>query len=135
MNEDPLVDVVVAPANRSSLDLHANFGVVVGRRATTAEVERLALQLGERVEPVSISIVDRHEFGGEGTAARLEEVHVSLSADAIERSGYEFDVLRDLVRGLMRAWVLECRQLPPTGDLTLAERLAPNTVSLENEPG
>ena len=126
------MEIVVVPQRlEDALELVVNFGVVTGRRATRAEVERLAGDLLERVPAATVAVVERYELAGTGIVACVDEVRLGLSAEAATASGYEFDVLQELVAGVARTWALGCRELPPEGDLTLAERLAPTLVELD----
>jgi hypothetical protein len=130
---DETTVALVAPPDTAALDVVVNFGVVTGRRATRAEVERLADTLLERVPHATVSAVERFEIARDGVVGCVEQVRIALSPDAVESSGYEFEVLSELVVAAARAWALSCREIPPEGDLSLSERLAPRTVSLDPE--
>ena len=125
------IAIVRPPGSPASLEIIVNFGVVTGRRATKAEVERLAGELLHRVPNAAVSVIERYEIAHDGVSACVEQVQIALSPEAVEQSGYEFEALSELVSASARKWALECRELPPEGDLSLSERLAPRTVSLD----
>jgi hypothetical protein len=74
-----------------------NFGLLTGREATQAEIDRLARSLQEAgvVEHLAISAVRRQEYG-----PRVEAVAVQVHVSA---DGGNVDVV-----DLCRAWALEC---------------------------
>jgi hypothetical protein len=125
------VAVIPPPAGGPAIEVAVNFGVVTGRRATKVEVDRLAETLLEKVPAVTISVIERHDVAADGCNGCVEQVGVAVFGEAVEESGFEFELLAELVTALARSWVLDCRQRPPEGDLSLAERLAPRTVSLD----
>lgn len=60
-----------------ALEVRINFGLVAGRAATPAEIDRLAALLLDEVGDVSIIAEERHEIGN-GVEASVHMVRVEL---------------------------------------------------------
>lgn len=60
-----------------ALEVRINFGMLTGRAATPAEVDRLAALLLDEVGEVSIICEERHEIGN-GSEASVNLVRVEL---------------------------------------------------------
>jgi hypothetical protein len=60
-----------------ALEVRINFGLLAGRTATPAEVDRLAALLLDEVGEVSIICEERHEIGN-GSEASVNLVRVEL---------------------------------------------------------
>jgi hypothetical protein len=80
-------------------DVVVNFGLLTGREATQAELDRLARSLQEAgaAEHLAISAVRRQEYGPRVEAVAAQ-VHVSADGE------------HEAVVELCRAWVLECAE-------------------------
>jgi hypothetical protein len=90
--------VFVSPGPDGAAELVVNFGVYSGRRATPAEVERLARRLLERVGAVEIVCEERYEFTAEAEAT-VYRLRVTLPG-----AGHRAGELRDAVV----AWAEDC---------------------------
>jgi hypothetical protein len=60
-----------------ALEVRVNFGLLTGRAASPAEVDRLAALLLDEVGEVSIISEERHEIGG-GVEASVQMVRIEL---------------------------------------------------------
>jgi hypothetical protein len=105
------VEVPVAFAVRQhdppALEVRVNFGLLAGRAATPAELDRLAEWLLDSVGAVSIVAEDRHEIDAHGEAA-VTQVRIEVAG---ERVPHEFAERRELEnRVVERAshWVRVC---------------------------
>jgi hypothetical protein len=96
-------------ANRSGsqIEIVINFGLLTGREATLAEVDRLAGSLTGETDELEVVAARRHEYGHgrEGVVHQVEVVTDALDAQQAER-----------IRALCEQWAGECaadRQLDP----------------------
>ena len=75
-----------------AIEVRINFGMFAGRRATTAEIERLAAWLLDEIGEVSIISEERHEFDSAVEAA-VHQVRIELTSgvpgDELARSALE----------------------------------------------
>lgn len=93
-------------ANR--VEIVVNFGLVSGREATLAEVDRLARRLLGYADAVTITACRRHEVTHENETI-VHQVHVEV--DAAPR-------FADLLRDRCETWALDCaadRSVEPIG--------------------
>jgi len=67
-----------------ALEVVVNFGVLAGRSATPAEIDRLAEWLLDELDSVSIVSEDRHEIGQHGEAA-VQQVRVEIPGERLPR--------------------------------------------------
>ena len=67
-----------------SLEVVVNFGVLAGRSATPAEIDRLAEWLLDELDSVSIVSEDRHEIGLHGEAA-VQQVRIEVPGERVPR--------------------------------------------------
>ncbi len=78
--------------NQPEIEVRINFGMFAGRRATQAEIDRLATLLLDEVGEVSIISEERHEFDSTVEAA-VHQVRIELtdgvSSDEDERKRLE----------------------------------------------
>jgi hypothetical protein len=74
------VAFVVQHDDPPALEVRVNFGLLTGRAATPAEVDRLADLLLDEVGTVSIICEERHEIGG-GVEASVNLVRVELPTE------------------------------------------------------
>lgn len=101
---------------RPPLQIWINFGILAGRSATPAEIERLArvtLEAASGASPpvtvVSVTIVseERYEIGAQAEAS-VHQVRIELAADALPEDSAS---RMELVEGLLEqahAWALTC---------------------------
>ena len=95
-------------ANRADLpivfaedeSLVVNFGILSGREATQAELDRLALQLREAGAGAEMTITaERRQDYGRGFEGVVHQVHVTLSASAVPS-----------LEAICRDWALDCAE-------------------------
>ena len=82
----------------SNVEVVVNFGVLTGREATIAEVDRLARRLLEHVDGVTVVACRRHELTREQETVVHQVLVMAPVADRVA------DVLRDRCE----AWALDC---------------------------
>jgi hypothetical protein len=80
-------------------DVVVNFGIVTGREATQAEVDRLARSLLPEAEPLSIVATRRHAYAD----GRETVVH-----QVIVESGARDRALAEPLRLACEAWASDC---------------------------
>jgi hypothetical protein len=88
----------VTAHDRSRLELLVNFGILTGREATQAEVDRLARTIAPTPDRLSITAERRHEYA-EGTETVVNLVSVATEAEP--------DDIPRLLE-LCEAWAAEC---------------------------
>jgi hypothetical protein len=78
--------------NEPAIEVRINFGMFAGRRATSAEIDRLAAWLLDEIGEVSIISEERHEFDATVEAA-VHQVRIELTegvpGDEDERKALE----------------------------------------------
>ena len=67
-----------------ALEVRVNFGVLAGRGATPAEIDRLAECLLDELGAVSIVCEERHEIDVHGEAA-VQQVRIEVPAERVPR--------------------------------------------------
>jgi hypothetical protein len=80
------------------IEVVVNFGVVTGREATQAEVDRLAQALQSEVERLAIVAVRRHEYA-DGTETVVRQVVVQATGD---------DGAAERARAICETWAADC---------------------------
>jgi hypothetical protein len=105
------VEVPVAFAVRQhetpALEVRVNFGLLTGRAATPAELDRLAEWLLDSVGAVSIVAEERHEIDTHGEAA-VNQVRIEVPD---ERVPHEFVDRRELEKSVVERashWARVC---------------------------
>jgi hypothetical protein len=93
--------------NGSQIEVVVNFGLLTGREATLAEVDRLAGSLSTEADELEIVAARRHEYGHgrEGVVHQVEVSTTAVDAQQAER-----------IRSLCEQWAADCaadRQLDP----------------------
>ena len=116
-----LEGLLAPPRPRAAIEVVANFGIVIGRDATAAEVERLATALLAHAPAVTVVAEHRYDVGERG-AGRIHQIRVEI--DEVER--FEVDAVEDAVAAEIERWAEACAR-EPAGN-TLAERLARDAV-------
>ena len=82
----------------SRLELLVNFGILTGREATQAEIDRLARTLDPNPDRLAISAQRRHEYAqGTETVLNLVSVETEAEPDDIPR-----------LLALCEEWAAEC---------------------------
>jgi hypothetical protein len=94
VNESFEPTIAFVPADEAfSIEVMVNFGLLTGRAATAAEIDRLAEWLLDTVEAVTIVGEERHDIGSNAEAVvqqvRIEIGEASIPADASERSALQ----------------------------------------------
>jgi hypothetical protein len=85
-----------------ALVVRVNFGVFAGRNATQAEIDDLARELRDEIEPFAILAEERHEFGGDvETSVRQVVIEIPDAPDGVE----------DRVLEIASSWATECIKL------------------------
>jgi hypothetical protein len=81
---EPSAVFVVAPHEQPEIEIRINFGIYAGRDVTRSEIDRLADQLLDKIEGVTIVAEERHEIGhGRDTMLVEAFVHqVKIEVDA-----------------------------------------------------
>jgi hypothetical protein len=75
---DPTMAFAVQHHDTPSIEVRVNFGVFAGRKATPAEIDRLAEWLLDEVGEVSIISEERHEIDSQ-VEASVHQVRIELS--------------------------------------------------------
>ena len=99
----------VRPALDGATEIVVNFGLLSGREATLAEVDRLARRLCDALPEVRVHAVRTHDMDG----ATESVVH-----QVVVEAGTRPDTVEAL-RAVCEAWATECaeeRLLEPLGD-------------------
>src|SRR6478609_6317764 len=104
----------------------ANFGIVAGRQASRAEIEKLWDSVKGVVEQATICIEDRNQFGPR-TATCVYQVSVAVAADVVERADQDPVVLQKQLEETLDSWVTTCATRVE-GEMTFAERKARSAV-------
>jgi len=79
------------------IEVIVNFGILTGRAATPAEIDRLAEWLLDTIEAVTIVGEERHDIGSNAEAlvhqVRIEVGETSVPKDPAERSALQTRIL------------------------------------------
>jgi hypothetical protein len=102
--DEPQIALRVREHEEPALEVRINFGVFAGRHATPAEIDELAVALGDLVSEFAIVSEERHEFGGTVEAS----VHQVVVAVEREHAGREPDVLAERIVFAANGWALDC---------------------------
>jgi hypothetical protein len=99
--------VFVSASDRRGLDLRVNFGLLTGREATPAEIDRLAQQLLPRIDRVTIVSEQRYEIGpdAEGT---VHQVRVTIDPEQLPDNDDDLAELRGRLLELTEQWAGAC---------------------------
>src|SRR5437763_12799226 len=93
---DPTLAFIVEQP-QPGIEVRVNFGVLAGRNATPAEIDRLAEYLLDEVGEVSIIAEERHEIDAHVEASvhqvRIEVAPDKVPADQVERGAIEERIL------------------------------------------
>jgi hypothetical protein len=123
----PEFSVSVAPDTAPpAVTVVANFGLVAGRRASRAEIEKLWRSVREIVPQATISVED-HSLFGRRTTTCVHQVSVAVSEDVARRSRQSPELLRTQLKETLDRWLAACVERVQ-GELTFAERRARHAV-------
>jgi hypothetical protein len=84
--DEPTMAFTVHDQAPPAIEVRVNFGVFAGRKATSAEIERLAAYLLDEVGEVSIIAEERHEIDSQ-VEASVHMVRIELAADRVPVEG------------------------------------------------
>jgi hypothetical protein len=107
--------VAFAVPGAPGVELVVNFGLVAGRSATPAEIDRLAERLLAELESVTIVAEERHELSRRSEAT-VHQVRIELGADRVPADAADRDALEARLLDRAEAWAEECaadRHLEP----------------------
>ena len=102
--DEPAISLLVRAEEEPGIEIRVNFGVFSGRHATPAEIDELAVSLGDLMPAFAIMAEERHEFG-EGVEATVHQVVVEVPQ---EDAGPDPDVLAEQIVLAANGWALEC---------------------------
>jgi hypothetical protein len=89
------------------IEVRVNFGLVAGRDATAAEIDRLAEWLLDEVGQVSIISEERHEIDA-NVEASVHQVRIELAADRVPGDAGERDALEAKLLQRAEYWARLC---------------------------
>jgi hypothetical protein len=123
----PEFSVSLAPETAPpAVTVVANFGMVAGRRASRAEIEKLWRSVRRIVPQATISVEDHSHFGRRAST-RVHQVSVAVDQDVVRRSEQDPELLRAQLEEALEGWVAECADCVQ-GEMTFAERRARHAV-------
>ena len=102
--DEPAISLLVREQDEPGIEVRVNFGVFAGRHATPAEIDGLAIALGDFLPEFAIVSEERHEFA-DGVEASVHQVVVEVPQD---RVGTPPDVLGEQIRYAANGWALDC---------------------------
>lgn len=102
--DEPAISLLVRDHDEPGIEVRVNFGVFAGRHATPAEIDELAVGLGDFVRSFAIVSEERHEFA-DGVEASVHQVVIEVPH---EHSDEAPDVLAERLRLTANGWALEC---------------------------
>ena len=106
MDDLPLA-FAVQRQDTPALEVVVNFGVLAGRNATPAEIDRLAEWLLDELDSVSIVSEDRHEIGQHGEAA-VQQVRIEVPAERVPRDVADRRALEERLTERASHWARLC---------------------------
>jgi hypothetical protein len=89
------------------LEICINFGVMAGRGASPAEIDRLAEWLLDEIGSVSIISEDRHEIDAHGEAA-VHQVRIEVPTERVPAEFEERRVLEERLVERAEHWTRLC---------------------------
>jgi hypothetical protein len=123
----PEFSVSVAPDTAPpAVTAVANFGMVAGRRASRAEIEKLWRSVREIVPQATISVED-HSLFGRRTTTCVHQVSVAVGDDVVRQSKQDPARLHKQLEEKLDHWLAACVERVQ-GELTFAERRARHAV-------
>jgi hypothetical protein len=107
MRVEPQIAFCVREVESPGVQVHVNFGVFAGRRATPAEIDELARLLLPKVGEVAIVAEERHEIS-EDSEASLNQVRIEISPEQLPDDEHELDVMCGRLVEATEAWARAC---------------------------
>src|SRR5712692_5705248 len=107
MTAETAIAFVCVPREPPGVEIGVNFGVLSGREATRAEVDRLARQLLPLLGEVSIVSEQRYEVGA-GLEVCLHQVRIEVAPARLPSEPGALEELTARVVALAEAWALDC---------------------------
>jgi len=89
------------------LEIRINFGMFVGREATSAELDELGKELLTRVREVSIIREERHQIA-DTSEVSLHQVRVEVPSEDLPPDEHEIDELRGRLLEVAERWAQNC---------------------------
>jgi|SRR5215813_1342109 len=102
--DEPAISLLVREWDEPGVEIRVNFGVFAGRHASPAEIDELAVALGELLPSFAIVSEERHEFG-DAVQASVHQVVVEVPQ---EQAGSAPDLLAEQIVLTTNGWALEC---------------------------
>jgi hypothetical protein len=102
--DEPAISRLVRRQDEPGIEVRVNFGVFAGRYATPAEIDALAVALGEFLPSFAIVSEDRHEFA-ESVEASVHQVVVEVPQEHV---GADPDLRAEQIVLTANGWALEC---------------------------
>ena len=102
--DEPAISLLVREHEEPGIEVRVNFGVFAGRRATSAEIDELALALRESLTSFAIVSEERHEFG-DAVEASVHQVVVEVPQEIADE---EPQLLAERIVFAANGWALEC---------------------------
>jgi hypothetical protein len=100
--------VAFVPAKEPfGLEIVVNFGIVAGRAATHAEIDRLAEWLLDAVDAVTIVGEERHEIGA-GAEAVVQQVRIEIAETAVPADAAARVALEERLLERAEHWARGC---------------------------
>jgi hypothetical protein len=107
MDELPMAFAVHDHHAAPAIEVRVNFGVFAGRKATPAEIDRLAAWLLDEVGEVSIISEERHEIDS-AVEASVHQVRIEVAADRVPGEGPARDELEGRIIERAEYWAHLC---------------------------
>ncbi|HZC74606.1 MAG TPA: hypothetical protein VE220_01430 [Gaiellaceae bacterium] len=102
--DEPAISIFVRDHDEPGIEVRVNFGVFAGRHATPAEIDELAVSLGDFLPSFAIVSEERHEFA-DAVEASVHQVVVEVPQ---EHAGGEPALLAERIVLTANGWALEC---------------------------
>jgi DNA-directed RNA polymerase sigma subunit (sigma70/sigma32) len=104
---DQTIAFAVESPQPPALEVRVNFGVVAGRDATAAEIDRLAEWLLDDVGEVSIISEERHEIDAH-VEASVHQVRIEVSADDVPADPAARAAIEERILERAEHWARQC---------------------------
>ena len=108
MNARADPSVAFIPAKEDfGIEIVVNFGILTGRAATHAEIDRLADWLLESIDAVTIVGEERHDIGSNAEAV-VNQVRIEVAESAVPGEASERTALQEWILERAEHWAREC---------------------------
>ena len=104
---DQTIAFAVQRPEPPALEVRVNFGVVAGRDATAAEIDRLAEWLLDEVGEVSIISEERHEIDA-NVEASVHQVRIEVASDRVPGDPDERAAIEERIVERAEHWANLC---------------------------